>query len=131
MVTMLAEQMRIRKGQMQEHPHWIKREAIRLSFLAQSAACLGAAVVLCHTVYRANGSVKKKVLPVPNSLLSHIRPPCCSTRCFVIASPNPVPSRAPSFFKPNSAATAIPLGTVAGREVRLWTVSLYGSHKTS
>ena len=37
------------------------------------------------------GRVKVNRLPLPGSLSSEIAPPCCSTRRFVMASPNPVP----------------------------------------
>ena len=53
--------------------------------------------------------VKVNRLPFPNSLSNEILPPCCSTRRFVIASPNPVPSLAvsvlPSTWR-NSSKTA-------------------------
>src|SRR5580693_6965555 len=42
--------------------------------------------------------VKVNRLPFPNSLSSEIRPPCCSTRRLVIASPNPVPCWASAGF---------------------------------
>lgn len=38
------------------------------------------------------GNVKVKVLPLPNSLITHILPPCNSTRRFVSVRPRPVPS---------------------------------------
>ena len=38
------------------------------------------------------GNVKVKVLPLPNSLITHILPPCNSTRRFVSVRPSPVPS---------------------------------------
>src|SRR5262245_40008625 len=37
------------------------------------------------------GRVKKKVVPLPTTLSTQIRPPCNSTSARVIASPSPVP----------------------------------------
>src|SRR5438034_4990760 len=37
------------------------------------------------------GTVKKKVDPLPSSLSTQMRPPCSSTRRFVMLSPSPVP----------------------------------------
>src|SRR4029077_598633 len=39
------------------------------------------------------GSVNTKVLPLPSSLSTQMRPPCSSTNRFESASPRPVPSR--------------------------------------
>jgi hypothetical protein len=39
--------------------------------------------------------VKKKVDPTPSSDSTHALPPCLSTIFFTIASPTPVPSKAP------------------------------------
>ena len=52
-----------------------------------TGACAGSAT--------ARGRVKLNRLPFPNSLSIQMRPPCCSTRRFVIARPSPVPSRMP------------------------------------
>ena len=41
------------------------------------------------------GSVNTKVLPLPSSLSTQIRPPCSSTSRFESARPRPVPSAAP------------------------------------
>ena len=40
---------------------------------------------------RAAGSVKKKPLPSPSTLSTHIRPPCPCTTCLAMANPRPVP----------------------------------------
>jgi len=40
----------------------------------------------------ASGRVKVKVLPLPSSLSTQMRPPCASTTLRVMASPSPVPS---------------------------------------
>src|SRR6185295_18551015 len=46
------------------------------------------------------GSVTKNVLPFPGRLSTRMVPPCCSTRRFVMAKPNPVPSRTPRVVAP-------------------------------
>ncbi len=54
--------------------------------------------VTCHSsrlhyfVCGFMGNVKVKVLPFPNSLITHILPLCNSTRRFVSVRPSPVPS---------------------------------------
>jgi len=40
---------------------------------------------------RLSGRTMPNRLPMPHSLCTHTRPPCDSTRCFTIESPNPVP----------------------------------------
>src|SRR5437870_11879924 len=59
-----------------------------------TSSCTG----IISDVLDTAGRVKVNRLPFPGSLSSEIFPPCCSTRRFVIASPNPVPSLVASAF---------------------------------
>src|SRR6478609_10670963 len=63
----------------------------------------------------ATGTVKLTVVPAPGLLSTQIRPLCCSTTAFAIASPSPAPRRAEgcpcqngSKIRPTSAGS-IPL----------------------
>lgn len=47
------------------------------------------------------GSCTKKLLPLPYTLSTQILPSICSTSCFAIASPNPVPLIFLFFFDPD------------------------------
>jgi hypothetical protein len=47
--------------------------------------------VLAGSVSRQAGKETENVEPCPSALVTHTRPPCCSTMDLTIANPKPVP----------------------------------------